>query len=435
MNPYLRQYNQKKGTALEVAYQIRSGWTCFADIAVAMPYHMTDGIRVAMEQGQITDVTMNTLLDTQSIPFYEADLTSKAQGISWFSGRFAQEAINERKGDIMPCNYHSMPELIRECRNIDAFLATVSPMDEHGYFTTGCIGSNSRALIEKAKHIFLEVNENMPKSLSAPIIHISQVSALCEHHAPLKEIKPHQPDVISMTIGRLIADEIPDGATIQLGIGAIPEAVGMMLKGKRDLGIHTEMFTDSMLELIVCGAVTNALKPIHRGKSVATFAMGTKKMYDFINNNPAVEILAVDYVNDPEVIAKHPNFISVNSALEVDFFGQVCAESIGTRHVSGTGGQIDYVRGAVKSIGGKSFIAFGATAKNGTISKIKPTLTPGAIVTTGKNDVDWIVTEYGLAEMRGKTLAERTRSLIAIAHPKFRAELTEAAKQRNILFD
>ncbi|MPM93525.1 Butanoate coenzyme A-transferase [bioreactor metagenome] len=193
------------------------------------------------------------------------------------------------------------------------------------------------------------------------------------------------------------------------------------------------MFTESMVDLLECGAADNSRKPIHRGRSVATFALGTRRMYDFIHQNPGFEMLPVDYVNDPSIIALHPDFVSINAALEVDFYGQVCAESIGIRHVSGTGGQIDYVRGAVQSKGGISFIAFPSTAQQETVSKIAPTLAPGAAVTTGKNDVDYIVTEYGIAKLRGKTLGQRTRALISIAHPKFRDELVFAAKKRNIL--
>ena len=233
--------------------------------------------------------------------------------------------------------------------------------------------------------------------------------------------------------GGLIAERIPDGACLQLGIGAIPDATGMALKAKHDLGIHTEMFTDSMVELIECGAVNNSKKQIHRGKTVTTFAFGSQRIYDYIDDNPAVEILPVEYVNDPDVICQNDNMISINAAVEVDLFGQVCAESVGTKHMSGSGGQIDYVRGACQSRGGKSFIAFTSTAKGGTISKIKSILTPGAVVTTSKNDVDYIVTEYGGAHLRGRSVGERARQLIAIAHPDFRDELTFEAKKRGIM--
>ena len=233
-------------------------------------------------------------------------------------------------------------------------------------------------------------------------------------------------------VGRLLR-KLRGKAALQLGIGAIPDATGMALKAKHDLGIHTEMFTDSMVELIECGAVNNSKKQIHRGKTVTTFAFGSQRIYDFVDDNPSVEILPVDYVNDPNVICQNDNMISINAAVEVDLFGQVCAESVGTKHMSGSGGQIDYVRGACQSRGGKSFIAFTSTAKGGTISKIKSILTPGAVVTTSKNDVDYIVTEYGVAHLRGRSLGERARQLIAIAHPDFRDELTFEAKKRGIM--
>ena len=259
------------------------------------------------------------------------------------------------------------------------------------------------------------------------------MDGLIENNIELPVLPPVKLDEVSVTIGGLIAEQIPDGACIQLGIGAIPDATGMALKTKKDLGIHTEMFTDSMVELIECGAVNNSRKQIHRGQSVTTFAFGSKRIYDFIDDNPAIALLPVDYVNNPEVICKNDNMISINAALEVDLWGQVCAESVGTKHMSGSGGQIDYVRGACQSKGGKSFIAFSSTAKGGTISKIKPILTPGAVCTTSKNDVDYIVTEYGLAHLRGCSLGERAKRLIAIAHPDFRDELSFEAKKRGIL--
>jgi acyl-CoA hydrolase len=259
------------------------------------------------------------------------------------------------------------------------------------------------------------------------------VTALCTNDDPLPSPGKVELDEMSRIIGGYIADEVPHEATFQLGIGAIPEAVGLALRDKRNLGIHTELLTDSMIELIRCGAVTNARKPIHTGKTVATLSYGSQDMYDYIHENDDIEFLPVDYTNDPAVIAQHPCFMSVNGALAVDFYGQVCAESLGTKHVSGTGGQADYVRGAVASPGGKSFIAFTSTIKNDTISRIGATLPTGSIVSTSKNDVDYIVTEYGIAKLRGKTVSQRTKALINIAHPKFREELTREAKKRNII--
>lgn len=395
-----------------------------------------DSLAAWAESGDRGACTLHTMLDLTPLACLGPKAAQGITPVSWFSGGGLRAAVNEGRGDIMPCYYRDMPELFRDYVEIDAFLATVSPMDKHGWFSTGATGatgSNSLDLIRKAKRIYLEVNPHMPRALSAPAIHISQVTALCENDVPLPVMPPAKIDDVSRTIGGLIVEEVPNGATLQLGIGAVPEAVGLALKDKRDLGIHTELFTDSMVELIEQGAVTNEKKPLHRGKTVATLAFGSQRIYDFIDDNPAFQMLPVDYVNDSAVIAQHPNFISVNAALEVDFFGQVCAESMGTRHVSGSGGQADYVRGAVQSRGGKSFIAFPSTAKGGSVSRITPMLTPGAIVTTSKNDVDYIVTEYGAAKLRGKTLAQRTRALIGIAHPKFRDELTHQAKKQMIL--
>ena len=430
---FIDEYNNKLTTPEKIAAQIQPGWSCCTDIALAIPYTIYNAVGDCVKNDGLSGVTLHTMLATGALPFYSEEFKGKLTGVSWFSGGGARKAINEGYADIMPSYYRDMPLLFTKYVDTDAYCAVVSPMDKHGYFSTGCDGSISLALMKKAKHIYLEVNRNMPRALSAPAIHISQVTALCENDAELPVLPPTTLDNVSLTIGNLIAEEIPNGATLQLGIGAIPDAVGMALKSKRNLGIHTEMFTDSMVELLECGAVDNSRKPIHQGKTVTTFAFGSKRMYDFIDDNPSIEMLPVDYVNDPAIIAKHPNFMSINAALEVDFFGQVCAESIGTRHVSGTGGQVDYVRGAISSIGGKSFIAFPSTAMKETVSKIVSTLTPGAIVTTGKNDVDNIVTEYGIAKLRGRTLSQRTKALIAIAHPKFRDELTYAAKKQNIM--
>lgn len=427
------EYNYKLSTPEQIASQVQPGWTCCTDIALAIPNAICDAIGERVKADGLSGVTMHTMLDVRPFAFYNEQYKEKLSGISWFSGAGARKAIAGGYADIMPCYYRDMPSLFTDYVDIDAFYAVVSPMDKHGYFSTGCDGSNSLAMIKKAKKIYLQVNKNMPRALAAPVIHISQVTALCEVNEELPVLTPAKLDDVSITIGNLIAEQIPDGATLQLGIGAIPDAVGMALKNKHNLGIHTEMFTDSMVELLECGAVNNSLKPIHTGKTIAAFAFGSKRMYDYIDDNPGIEMLPVDYVNNPATISKHPNFMSINAALEVDFFGQVCAESIGTRHVSGTGGQVDYVRGAISSKGGKSFIAFPSTAMDGTVSKIVPTLAPGAIVTTGKNDVDHVVTEYGIAKLRGRTLSQRVKALIAIAHPNFRDELAYSAKKQNIL--
>lgn len=432
MNNFDVLYQEKLKTLKQLAGMAKPGWNFCSDIGISIPFAIYGAIGERVRSGGLSDVTMQNFLDIGAMPCYENDLSGKIRGISWFSGSGGRKAINSGHADIMPNYFHDAPSLFRDFIDIDAFCAVVSPMDKHGYFST-CNAACSFALSRKAKHIFLEVNENMPRSAYTSFIHISQVTALCENNVPLPESSPSQVDEAGKTIGEIVVSEIPNGSTIQLGIGNIPNAVGVLLKEKRNLGIHTELLTDSMMELLLCGAADNTLKPIHEGRSVATFAYGTRKLYDFIDDNPGIEMHPVDYVNDPAVIAKHPNMMSINGAVEVDFMGQICAESVGSRHISGTGGQVDFVRGAVLSPGGKSFIAFTSTAQGGEVSRISSVLQSGAFVTTSKNDVDHVVTEYGIAKLRGKSVYQRTKALIAIAHPKFRDELTYQARKLNII--
>lgn len=430
---YQKMYQEKLVSPERIVAFVENGWSCVADIAAAIPGKIFAALGKRAKAGEIREVRLHTLLDLQAYDVFSTDAANGVIPVSWFSGGGLRKSINEGRGDLMPCYYQDMPGLFEKYIELDAVFLHVAPMDKHGFFSTGLVGSNVEAFLKKGKHIYLEVNENMPRALHAPMIHISQVEALCESKEPLPIMPPTSIDPVSEKIGLQIAEEVPNGATLQLGIGAVPDAVGLALKEKKDLGIHTELFTDSMVELIECGAVSNEKKTLYKGKTVATLAFGSQRMYDYIDDNPSFMLLPVNEVNNPYVIAQLPDFISVNAALEVDFYGQVCAESIGTKHVSGSGGQVDYVRGATQSKGGKSFIAFPSTAKGGTISRIKPVLTTGSIVTTSKNDVDYIVTEYGMAHLRGKTLSERVKALIAIAHPKFREELLFEAKKQNIL--
>lgn len=431
---YENEYSARLCSAKDIAERVRSGWLLGMDNAPVEPMQIIGAVADRARAGEISGVKVHTMLDRYPMPFYEEPgLAENIAGVSWFSSSGARKAVNSGYGDFLPGYYRDAPCRIKDCFDYDAYIAVVSPMDKHGWFTLGPCSSYSRAMIEKAKRIFIEVNSFMPRAVCGELIHISQIDGIVENNVPMPVLPPVNIDSVSETIGGIIAEMIPDGACIQLGIGAIPDATGFALKNKHDLGIHTEMFTDSMIDLIECGAVNNSKKQIHRGKTVTTFAYGSQKMYDYIDDNPAIEILPVDYVNNPEVICKNDNMISINAAVEVDILGQVCAESIGTKHLSGTGGQVDYVRGACQSKGGKSFIAMTSTAKNGTVSKIQPILTPGAVCTTSKNDVDYVVTEYGAAHLRGKTMFERARALISIAHPDFRDQLAFEAKKRGMI--
>ena len=420
MTDYTKMYAEKLTTADELAARVESGWSIGMDTSVSAAPAIVSAIARRAADGALDGLTVQTILDAYPFEFYaDESLRGKMTGMSWFSGGGARRAINGG----WAAYYRDIPKLIRENYEYDVVLLSVSPMDKHGYFSLATANSYTEALLDRTKRVFLEVNSFQPRAICGGQVHISRVDGLIEHNAPLPVMAPAKIDPVSETIGNIIAEQIPDGACIQLGIGAIPDATGMALKSKHDLGIHTELFTDSMVELIECGAVNNSRKQIHRGQTVTTFAYGSQRIYDYIDDNPAIAILPVDYVNDPAVICQNDNMISINSAIEVDLFGQVCAESIGTKHMSGSGGQIDFVRGACQSKGGKSFIAFASTTK-GTISKICASLTPGAV---------YVVTEYGIAHLRGQSLASRARQLISIAHPDFRDELLFEAKKRGIM--
>lgn len=434
MSDYKELYRAKLMSADDVAAKIPNGSMIATDLFLAQPRSIFGAINKRCEEDNIHDCAVTTALDLYPLACYkDPKYLKNLHGISFFCSGHSRPCVNSGMADFLPFTYWDGPAVIRDNIDYDVYVVSVAPMDENGYFSLGVTGSVSSVYIDKAKIILLEVNDKMPYCLAGLKIHISQVTALCEASYTLPAMPAAALDETSIAIGNLIAEEIPNGACLQLGIGGIPDAVGMALKSKRNLGIHTEMLTDSMIELIECGAVDNRSKQTHVGKTVATFAFGSQRIYDYVNRNPAMEILPVEYVNNPYNIAQNDNFISVNAALEVDLMGQVCSESMGPRMFSGSGGQLDFVRGAVMSKGGKSFIAFPAAAKGNTITKIKPILTPGSIVTTGRNDVDMIVTEYGIAKLRGKTMSQRARNLIAIAHPDFRDELTFEAKKMNLI--
>ena len=434
---FMEMYAQKKMTAEQAASLVKSGdWVDYG-WCVNTPVAVDAALAKRLPELENVNFRGGILMWVPEI-FQIDDPAAHMTWNSWHMGGIERKAIAQGFSFYSPIRYSELPRYYRESPDpLDIAVFQVTPMDEHGYFNFGPSASHLGAVCEKAKKIIVEVNTNMPRCLGGMenCVHISQVTGIVEgDNPPIGQMAAAGPaSEVDLKVANLVVPQIPNGACLQLGIGAIPDATGMALKAKHDLGIHTEMFTDSMVELIECGAVNNSKKQIHRGKTVTTFAFGSQRIYDYIDDNPAVEILPVEYVNDPDVICQNDNMISINAALEVDFFGQVCAESVGTKHMSGSGGQIDYVRGACQSKGGKSFIAFTSTAKGGTISKIKPILTPGAICTTSKNDVDYIVTEYGIAHLRGRSLGERTKQLIAIAHPDFRDELTFEAKKRGIM--
>jgi acyl-CoA hydrolase len=314
----------------------------------------------------------------------------------------------------------------------DVVFSMASPMDADGNFSLSLGTDYTLAAVAKARAVVLEVNPNVPMARGNCKVHISQVAALVESSEPVLEVGLPKIGPVQQAIGKYVADLIPDGATLQIGYGGIPDAVVMQLTGKHDLGVHTEMIGDGILTLVEAGVITNQRKNYLPGKMIATFALGSGKLYRYMHDNPAIEMHPVDFTNDPFLAGQNDNLHAINATLQIDLLGQCGSETLGAMPWSGTGGQADFVRAANRSRGGKAFIVLPSTAKDDTITRIVPTLTPGTHVTTGKNDINYVVTEYGVAQLRGKSAKQRAGELIAIAHPAFRAELTEQAKRMHL---
>ncbi|MGF7185616.1 acyl-CoA hydrolase [Desulfitispora alkaliphila] len=385
-------------------------------------------------RSELKNVVINQILPLRSPAYLDPNTTENIRHNAWFLGGPTRKGFNEGWITATPNYFYELPILIeRGNLPVDAVMATVSPMDEHGYFSLSCAVDYTLAAIKQAKVVILEVNKNAPRTLGNNAVHISDVSAVVETDTAIPTLKIPPISEVEENIGNYIAELIPDGATIQVGFGGVPNAVCKALEHKKDLGVHTEMVTDGMVDLYEKGVITNKKKSFHPGKFLGTFVLGTQKLYDFVNNNPAIEMQPVNYTNDPVNIGKNDNLCAVNAAIEVDLLGQCVSETIGNFYWSGTGGQADFGHGANRSKGGKGFISISSTAKNGTVSRIVSNLNKGGVVTTSKNSVDYIVTEYGVAHLRGKNTSERAKQLIAIAHPKFREELTFDAAKRGLI--
>ncbi|MCG3140995.1 MAG: Butanoate coenzyme A-transferase [Anaerolineae bacterium] len=346
-----------------------------------------------------------------------------------FMGENARAAVREGRADFMPIFLSEIPGLFRDGPlPLDTALIQVSPPDEHGFCSFGIEVGVTKPAAQAAKRVIAEMNVQMPRVLGDSFIHLNKIDTIVETDYPLPIVGMGKFGAVQDRIGQHVAALIPDGATLQLGIGSIPDAVLFHLKGKRDLGIHTELFSDGVIDLVEQGVITNDKKTLHPGKMVAGFLFGSQRLYDFVHDNALIELHPTDYVNDPFIIAQNDNMIAINSALEVDLTGQVCADSVGPNFYSGIGGQVDFVRGAARARGGKPIIALPSTAKDDAISRIVPQLKPGAGVVTSRGDVHYVVTEYGVASLHGKSIRERAQALINIAHPKFRDELAAYAR-------
>ncbi len=403
--------------------------------AVGEPPALLAAVAARARAGGFTRLDMTSLLPLAGSAgsTLSPDVRDIIHWRSIFASGADRAAIAAGDAVAAPALFHQVPRIYREFLKIDVALIHVSRADAHGYMSLGVGVDTARAAIDSAALVIAQVNDHMPRVHGDAWVHVSEVDALVEHSAPLTELPIPAVRPEDAAMGRIIAEMIPDGATLQLGIGGVPSAVARALTSHKDLGIHTEMFVDAMVDLIAAGVATGRRKTLHPGKAVFAFAAGSRRMYEFLDDNPGVEAHPVSYTNFPPTIARNPGLVSVNSTIEIDLTGQCCSESMGPVQWSGTGGQHDFARGAFDSPGGKSIIAFYATAKQGEVSRVVPTLRPGAVVTTPRTEVHWVVSEHGAACLKGKSTAERARALIGLADPKFRDELSAAAKRLRYL--
>ena len=401
------------------------GTNVIVPLAAGEPVPVVDAIQRAA--GRLERVTVHQMHGLHDRPFLHGSHRGQLDYLSYFLSPVTRAAFHEGTCDLVPCHFSEVPALLRRLPDPKLVLAAASPMDRHGYFSLGTNADYVAAFIGQVP-FFLEANAQMPCTFGRNQIHVSQTVGWVEADYPLFEVAPAAPNQIDRRIATLVAERIPDGATIQAGIGSIPNAVFEMLSGHRDLGIHTELLSDGVIDLVEAGVVTGTRKVRRPTKMVGTFALGTRRLYDFLHENAAVELLPVDWVNDPRIIGSEHHFVSVNATLEVDLLGQAASETLNGRYYSGSGGQADFARGAMYSEHGQGFIVLHSTTKDETVSRITPQLAAGSVVTTLKNTVDNVVTEYGIAELRGRPVRERARSLISIAHPKFRDDLSTRAR-------
>jgi len=418
-------------TATEALKFVNDGDTIVVPTGAGEPAVLLNALSDARRN--FRDVKVAQILAMRKFGYLNPETQENVRHVAYFYGGATRPGGQAGWIDFIPNYFAELPQLISQgLTPADVVFSMASPMDEHGYFSLSLAPDYTMAAVQKARAIVLEVNPNVPFCFGTCHVHVSQVAAVVESQDPLFEVGLPKIGPVQEAIARHVAALIDDGSTLQIGYGGIPDAVVMQLKNKRDLGIHTEMLGDGILSLVESGVVTNRKKNFMPGKMVATFALGSQKLYRFMHRNPALEMHPVEFTNDPYTAAQNDKLVAINATMQVDFLGQCGSESLGSTPYSGTGGQADFIRAANRSKGGKAFIVLPSTAKDDTISRIVPTLTAGTHVTTSKNDINYVVTEHGVAQLRGKTARERARALIAIAHPKFREELTAAANQLHL---
>ncbi len=425
-------YQQKRMAALDAIRVVKNGDTIIVPTGVGEPPALLTALSDVRREYR--GIQISQILPLRKYGYIDPETVENVRHTAYFFGGATRPGGQEGWVDFVPAYFSELPALIQRGQTpADVVFAMASPMDNHGYLSLSLGPDYTMAAIAKARAVVLEVNPNVPFANGNCHIHISQVAALTESNDPILEVGLPKIGPVQQAIGKYVAEMIPNGATLQIGYGGIPDAVVMQLTDKQDLGIHTEMVGDGIMTLVEAGVVTNRKKNYLPGKMVATFALGSKKLYQFMERNPSLEMHPVDFTNDPYLAGQNDNLHAINATMQIDFMGQCGSESLGFSPYSGTGGQSDFVRAANRSNGGKAFIVLPSTAKDDTISRIVPTLTAGTHVSTSKNDINYVVTEFGVAQLRGKTAKQRAEALINIAHPNFRGELREAARKMRIL--
>lgn len=425
-------YRQKLTTVPDALESIESGNRVYLGGGAGVPVQLSQ--ELVNRAPELEDVEITHILTFADAPYIDPAYEGTFRVNALFIGHNVRRAVQEGRADFTPVFLSEIPGLFRNGQlPIDVALISISPPDEHGFCSFGVEVGTTKPAAEAARVVVAEVNRRMPRTLGDSFIHISQIDHLVEVDYPIPEAPQGGSSEQHLKVGEYIAEMIPDGATLQMGIGSIPDAVLQNLTNHKDLGIHTELFSDGVIDMVEQGVITCSQKTFHPGKIIVGFLFGTKRLYDFVDNNPLIELHPTDYVNDPFNIARNDKMIAINSALQIDLTGQVCADSIGPRFYSGVGGQIDFIRGAARSKGGLPIIAALSTAKRGELTRIVPTLYEGSGVVTTRNDVHYVVTEYGVVNLYGKSVRQRASALINIAHPKFRDELTHQAKELGYL--
>jgi len=430
MSTYAVEYERKLTTPQEAVEPIQNGALIVHGLAAAEPPDLLGAIADRARAGDLEGLSIFSLLPLQhaASTVLSPDLADCIQSYSWFVSALDRDMVKVGLSYFVPNYFHQIPRLCREFMDIDVVVTSVSPMDKAGFFSFGTSNDFTTTAARNCKRLLVEVNRHMPRVFGESLLHVSEVDAVVENDVPLLEAAAPTPKPEDDVIGEAIAELVPDGATIQLGYGGLPNATASRLMDRKDLGIHTEVFCPGMIDLIKAGVATGRRKTLHPRKHVYTVAIGNREMYEFMDDNPSFESYPVSHTNEPAVIAQNDNMISINSVLEVDLLGQCNAEWLGGSQFSGTGGQLDYVRGAFNSRGGKSILGFYSTAKGGEVSRVVPRLASGAMVTTPRMDVHYLATEYGLVNLKGKCTRERALDIISIAHPKFRDDLLKEAE-------